>query len=552
MDYKEFPLGNTSDLHSGEMKEVSAGQTKILLARVGDDFHAVSPTCPHYGAPLVEGTLCGARVMCPWHHACFNVTTGDMEEPPALDSLVRYDVRVREGRIFASLPQDAPGETAEETPQDRRLPSLVKHDPDADARRFIIIGGGAAGYTAAQTLREDGFRGRITVVTREDRAPYDRPNLSKDYLQGHAEPAWMPLRPDEFYDEFDIELVCKKEVTRVDPRLKRITFEGGETQTYDALLVATGGESRKLNIPGADLKNICVLRSFADADSIMEVASRSTRAVVIGASFIGMEVAYSLAERGLEVTVVAPSGEPFEAVLGAEVGALFRRLHESHNVRFKLGSIVYRFEGGSHVQAVVLESGERIETDMVVAGVGVHPATGFLRGVRLHEDGGVLVDAHLRAAEDLYAAGDIACFTDARTGERVRIEHWRMAQQQGRVAAHNMAGRDTPFGGVPFFWTRQFDAGLLYVGHASAWDEIVFQGEVASGDFLAFYLKGDRVLAVAGMNRERDMAAIEEAFRLDLMPTPARLRECATDFVALLAQAGMDEGGNYGVGERAA
>jgi NADPH-dependent 2,4-dienoyl-CoA reductase/sulfur reductase-like enzyme/nitrite reductase/ring-hydroxylating ferredoxin subunit len=543
MHDKEFPLGNTSDLRDGEMKEVSAGETKILLARVGGDFHAVSPTCPHYGAPLVEGTLCGTRVMCPWHHACFNVATGDIEEPPALDGLVRYEVSVREGRVFVSLPEETP---------DRRTPSLSKHDPDADSRRFVIIGGGAAGYTAAQTLREDGFRGRITLITREDRAPYDRPNLSKDYLQGHAEPAWMPLRPDEFYDECDIQLVCNKEVTRVDAHSKTIMFEGGESLNYDALLVATGGESRTLNIPGADLKNVHVLRSFADADSIMEAASRSTRAVVVGASFIGMEVAYSLAERGLEVTVVAPSGEPFERTLGAEVGALFRRLHESHNVRFKLGSIVYRFEGGGHVQAVVLESGERIETDMVVAGVGVHPVTGFLDGVRLNDDGGVLVDAHLRAAEDLYAAGDIACYPDPRTGERVRIEHWRTAQQQGRVAAHNMLGRDIPFDGVPFFWTRQFDAGLLYVGHASAWDEIIYQGEVSSGDFLAFYAKDERVVAVAGMNRAREMAAVEELFRLDRMPTPARLKERATDFVALLGNTDGQVGRNNEVGERAA
>ena len=543
MDYTEFPLGNTSDLSDGEMKEISVGQTKILLARVGDDFHAVSPTCPHYGAPLVEGTLCGTRVMCPWHHACFNVTTGDLEEPPALDALESYRVRVHDGRVYATLPAEQ---------QDRRTPSLARHDPNADGRRFVIIGGGAAGYAAAQTLREDGFRGRVVMITREDRAPYDRPNLSKDYLQGHAEPAWMPLRPDEFYDACDIELVCNKEVTRVDPHSKTITFDSGESQTYDALLVATGGESRKLNIPGGDLQNVRVLRSFADADSIMEVASRSKRAVVVGASFIGMEVAHSLAARGLEVTVVAPSGEPFERTLGPAIGALIRRLHESHNVQFKLGSIVHRFEGRAHVQAVLLESGERLETDLVVAGVGVHPITSFLDGVKLHDDGGVIVDLHLRAAEDLYAAGDIACYPDRRTGESVRIEHWRTAQQQGRVAAHNMMGRNIPFDGVPFFWTRQFDAGLIYVGHAPAWDEIIYQGEVSSCDFLAFYLKDERVLAVAGMNRERDMAAVEELFRLDRMPPPARLKERATDFVALLGHAGTNERRDDGVGERAA
>ncbi|HEX8294620.1 MAG TPA: FAD-dependent oxidoreductase [Pyrinomonadaceae bacterium] len=524
MDYKEFPLANTSDLGAGEMKEVSAGGTRILLARVGDEFHAVGATCPHYGAPLAEGALCGARVVCPWHHACFDVTTGGLEEPPALDSLPRYEVRVEAGRVLARVPDEA---------GDRVPPRMSRRDA-ADARVFVILGAGAAGYAAAQTLREDGFRGRVVLVTREDRAPYDRPNLSKDYLQGNAEPGWMPLRPEEFYRGHDIELLCGREVTRVDAAAKAVTFRGGDTLTYDALLVATGGSPRRLHIPGSDLRNVCLLRSFFDADSVIETARRSKRCVVVGASFIGMEAAASLRARGLDVTVVAPSREPFESTLGPEVGALFRRAHEAQGVRFKLGSIVYRFEGTSAVEAVALEGGERIEADMVLAGVGVHPATSFLEGVTLDEGGAVVVDAHMRAADGLYAAGDIASFPDPRTGGRVRIEHWRTAQQQGRVAAHNMAGRGTTFDGVPFFWTRQFDTGLLYVGHAARWDEVVYQGEVAAQDFLAFYVKGGRVLAAAGVNRDRDVAAIEELMRLNLMPGAEELKGGATDFAGLL------------------
>jgi NADPH-dependent 2,4-dienoyl-CoA reductase/sulfur reductase-like enzyme/nitrite reductase/ring-hydroxylating ferredoxin subunit len=524
MEYKEFPLADTSDLSDGEMKEVSAGGAKILLARVGGEFHAVGATCPHYGAPLAEGALCGTRVVCPWHHACFDVTTGGLEEPPALDSLPRYDVRVEGGRVFARVPDAA----------EERVPPRMSRRDSSDARLFVILGAGAAGYAAAQTLREDGFRGRVVVITREDRPPYDRPNLSKDYLQGHAEPEWMPLRPDGFYKQFDIELLCEREVTRVDAAAKTVTFYGGDALAYDALLIATGGSPRRLNIPGSDLRNICLLRSFSDADSVIETAGRSSRVVVVGASFIGMEAAASLRARGLDVTVVAPSREPFESTLGPEVGALFRRVHEERGVKFKLGSIVYRFEGTSDVEAVTLEGGERIEADMVVVGVGVRPATGFLEGVQLHEDGGVVVDAHMRAADGLYAAGDIACFPDPRTGVRARIEHWRTAQQQGRVAAHNMAGRPTAFDGVPFFWTRQFDTGLLYVGHASRWDEIIYAGDVAAQDFLAFYVRGGRALAVAGVNRDRDMAALEELFRLNLMPGAEELRGRATDFAGLL------------------
>ena len=522
---KEVHVANRSDLRDGEMKEVSVGETRILLARVDDKFHAVSATCPHYGGPLAEGVLCGTRVVCPWHHAAFNIVNGDLEDPPALDALISYDVRVEGERILVNVPDDA---------KDRRTPEMVRHDALSDPRQFVIIGAGAAGYAAAQTLREEGFRGSLVMITREDRAPYDRPNLSKDYLHGHAEAEWMPLRPEQFYRRHDIKLLLNKEVSRVEPHAKKITFESGETMDYDALLVATGGAPVRLNIPGSDLKNVCLLRSFADADSIIETATRSQRAVVVGASFIAMEAAFSLRERGLDVTVVAPSQEPFETTLGAEVGEVFRREHEAHGVRFKLGCIVYRFEGNHQVEAVMLDNGERIETDMVVVGAGVRPVTKFLEGVELDESGAVVVDSRLRAAEGVYAAGDIASFVDTRRGKRERIEHWRTAQQQGRTAARNMVGRDVEFDGVPFFWTRQFDVGLLYVGRATSWDEIVYRGEVSSRDFLAFYVKDNRVLAVAGMNRDAEMAAVEELMRLDRMPAPEQLKWNGISLVEML------------------
>ena len=486
------------------MKEFSVDETRILLARVGDRFHAVSATCTHYGGPLAEGVLCGTRVMCPWHHAVFNVVNGDMEEPPALDALTSYDVRIDGEHVLVSVPEDDSG---------RRTPAMVQRDTNVDSRQFVIIGAGAAGYAAAQTLREEGFRGNVVMITREDRAPYDRPNLSKDYLHGHAEPEWMPLRPEEFFKEHDIQLLLNKEVTRVDAHSKTITFESGETMEYDAALIATGGAPVRLNIPGSDLENVFLLRSFADADSIIEAASRSRRVVVVGASFIGMEAAYSLRERGLEVTVVAPTREPFETTLGAEVGALFRRIHESHGVQFKLDSSVRRFEGTDTVEAVTLDNGERLEADMVVVGIGVRPVTHFIEGIELDQNGGVIVDSRLRAADGIYAAGDIAAFVDSRTGERTRIEHWRTALQQGRTAARNMIGREVAFDAVPFFWTHHFDVGLLYVGHTTSWDKIIYRGDVSSREFLALYIKNDRVLAAAGMNRDRDMAAIEESMR---------------------------------------
>jgi NADPH-dependent 2,4-dienoyl-CoA reductase/sulfur reductase-like enzyme/nitrite reductase/ring-hydroxylating ferredoxin subunit len=528
MKQKEITVAGAAELKDGEMMQVAAGATNILLARVDGKYHAVGATCPHYGAPLAEGALCGERIICPWHHACFNVTTGDLEEPPALDALPHYEVRVENENVIVRLPEDAP---------DRRTPPMTKPDTAADARLFVVLGGGAAGYAAAQTLREDGFKGRVLMVTREDRLPYDRPNLSKDYLQGHAEPEWMPLRPDEFFNEHGIEVLRGKEVTRVDAKAKTVSFKGGEQLAYDALLVATGGAPRTLQIAGSELQNVLTLRSFADSDAIIAAAEASKRAVVIGASFIGMEAAASLKARGLEVTVVAPDKTPFEKTLGGEIGALFQKIHEDNGVQFRLGAKVARFTGNGKVEAVELEDGEKpekIDADLVVVGVGVKPATDFLVGVNLHKDGGVVVDEHLRAADGLYAAGDIAWFPSALTGERQRIEHWRTALQQGRIAARNMAGENIAYSSVPFFWTRQFDAGLLYVGHATSWDEIIFQGDVSAQAFLAFYVKDGRVLAVAGMNHEREMAAIEGLIRLENLPPPDQLRRGSVNFLELL------------------
>jgi NADPH-dependent 2,4-dienoyl-CoA reductase/sulfur reductase-like enzyme len=318
-----------------------------------------------------------------------------------------------------------------------------------------------------------------------------------------------------------------KEVARVDAQAKTVSFKGGEQLTYDVLLVATGGAPRPLQIAGSDLKNVLALRSFADSDAIIAAAEEAKRVVVIGASFIGMETAASLKTRGLEVTVVAPDKTPFEKTLGDEIGALFQKIHEDNGVRFRLGAKVARIIGNGRVEAVEVESGEKpekVDADLVVVGVGVKPATDFLVGINLHKDGGLIVDEHLRAADDLYAAGDIAWFPSDLTGERQRIEHWRTALQQGRIAARNMAGKNIAYNSVPFFWTRQFDSGLVYVGHATSWDEIIFQGDVPKQNFLAFYVKGSRIRAVAGMNRNREMAALEGLMRDDRMPTPDQLR----------------------------
>ncbi len=518
MFVKSVAVARVSDLKDGEMKEVSLDGTPILLARVAGEFYALGAHCPHYGAPLADGILSGDRIVCPWHHACFDVKTGDFEEPPAFDSLPRFDVKIENDQIFVRLPENA---------LDRRTPLMTKRDAK-DERLFVILGGGAAGYMAAQTLREDGFTGRVMMITRENRLPYDRPNLSKDYLQGHAEPAWMPLRSEDFFVENDIEILSEKKITSVDATTKKITFKDGEILVCDSLLIATGGTPRKLPFQTDAQENIFLLRSYSDTDAIIAAAEKGKRAVVIGASFIGMEAASSLKTRGCEVTVVAPDDVPFKKILGSEIGKLFQDIHERNGVKFKLGSHVKSFEGNGKVKAVVFENGERLETDFVVVGVGVKPATDFLEGVELHKDGGVIADEHLCVGNNVYVAGDIAYFPDRRTGEPTRIEHWRTALQQGRAAAHNMAGKPTIFTAVPFFWTRQFDATLNYVGHVNGWDKIIIQGEVEKRDFLAFYVKDHRILAVAGMNRDRELAGWEELIRHNQVPSPARLDENST------------------------
>ena len=502
-----------SDLADGEMRQVSADGTEILLSRVDGRVHACTAFCTHYGAPLATGVLSGTTVVCPWHHAVFDVASGALCEPPAPDALRTFEVEMRDGDVYVRVPSDA-DEHGKGTPyrkSDGELPEM--EGLGTDSRVVAIVGGGAAANAAVEELRAQRYRGRIVMLTKETHAPYDRTKLSKGVLAGDAGEEALPLRDGSFYERHGIEVWSDRTVTGLDAEDREIEFEAGEPLAYDACLVATGGTPRQLSVDGADRDGVFVLRSWEDALRVVEAADGAQRAVVIGASFIGMEAASSLVSRGLDVTVVGREDVPFESVLGAEVGRAFQSAAESKGVTFRLGVSVEAIETSDDGLVVSLDASGAHEADLVVVGIGVTPATEFLDGAPFRrEDGGLVTDARLRLAERVWAAGDVAAYPEARLGETVRIEHWRLAQQHGRAAARNIAaalegGEQEAFTSVPFFWTGQFGLSLRYVGHAEDWDEVVVDGSIEDGAFIAYYVRGRSVLAAAAVGRDQDAAA---------------------------------------------
>jgi len=466
----------------------------VLLSRQGDGIFAVGGVCSHYSAPLAEGLVVDGEVHCPWHHACFDLRTGKAIKAPAFASLPTWRVEIVDDTVFVR---------AEMESSDKPSPR-----PGSDPKRIVIIGGGAAGYAAAVRLRDLGFDGSLTMLSADDAAPCDRPNLSKDYLAGTAPEDWIPLQSAEFYAERKIDLRLDCEVTAIETVARQISIRSGERIPYDALLIATGAEPVRLSTPWSDLPNVFTLRSLADARSIIAATASAKSVVLIGAGFISMEAAGALRTRGLQVHVIAREQVPLEKVFGREFAGFVTRLHEEHGVVIHRQAAVAEFDG----KQVKLSDGTEISADLVIVAVGVKPRSELAAAAGLTVQDGILVDEQLRTSDPaIFAAGDVARYR--RGGELFRIEHWVHAQRQGQAAAANMLGAGQPFDDVPFFWTNHYGLDLRYTGHASAWDELKIDGALLAHDCTARFFRAGKLLAAASLGRDLENLAIEAQLR---------------------------------------
>jgi NADPH-dependent 2,4-dienoyl-CoA reductase/sulfur reductase-like enzyme/nitrite reductase/ring-hydroxylating ferredoxin subunit len=489
-----------ADLTDGGKLLGRVGDEQVLLVRRGAEVFAIGALCTHYHAALVDGLVVGDTLRCPLHHACFDLRSGEALAAPAFTPLACWSVEQRDGQIIVSEKcKPAKGTTRRRSPVD--APANI-----------VIVGGGAAGFAAAEMLRRKQYHGSIVMLSNDDVAPVDRTNLSKDYLAGSAPEEWLPLCPDSFYSDNDIDLRLNENVSRIDPRSHQIELANGSSISYDRLLLATGAEPVRLSIPGADQPHVRTLRSLADCRTIIELATTARRVVVLGASFIGLEVAAALRTRGIEVHIVAPETRPMERVLGPQMGDLVRSLHEEHEVIFHLENTAVAIDG----RRVTLKSGDVLEADLVVVGVGVRPRLTLAEQAGLALDRGVAVNPFLETSiAGIYAAGDIARWPDPCSGEKLCVEHWVVAQRQGQTAALNMLGQRTQFTAVPFFWSQHYDIQINYVGHAEKWDELTIQGDIPGKDCLLRFKRQGRTLAAASIFRDMESLQVEVTMERD-------------------------------------
>ena len=460
------------------------GEDNVLIARHGADLFAVTARCTHYSGNLGKGLLAGDTVRCPLHHTCFSLRTGEALTAPAFDPIACWRVDREGDRVFVREKLPAPAK---------------KHADGALPASAVIVGGGAAGFAAVEMLRREGYEGAITLISADRDPPYDRPNLSKDFLGGEMNPEWLPLQGEDWYRDQHIDLVLGTKVASIDTKAKRVVLENGASHSFGVLLLATGADPIRLPIPGADGPRVRYLRSLDDSKALLDASKSAKRVVIVGAGFIGLEVAASFRDRNIEVHVVAPEAIPLEKIMGPEIGVFVKQLHESHGVVFHLG------QSATHIddRTVTLTDGSTIDADLIVIGVGVRPAVSLAEAAGLTLDRGIAVNEFLETSvPGIFAAGDAARWPDAHSGDRIRVEHWVVAERQGQAAAKNMLGRKKRFSAVPFFWSQHYDTVIHYVGHAEQWDRVDVDGTLeGKANCTVAYMRGGTRLAVATIRR---------------------------------------------------
>jgi len=467
----------------------------VMLVRAEGEVFAVAATCSHYGGPLAEGLVVGGSVRCPWHHACFELKTGAVLGAPAFNPISCFHVEKAGVRLRVGA----------------RLPPAPAVPVGDSATNIVIVGAGAAGHYAAETLRANGFRGVIRLLGRDPSVPYDRPNLSKDFLAGNAPEEWIPLRPRAYYEEKAIQLETGVDVARLDVSGRQVILADGRRMDFDRLLLATGAEPVPLPVPGADAPHVHLLRTLDDCRRLIAAAGKASRVALIGSGFIGLEAAAALRARGLDVAVISPDTAPLARVVGPQVAAFLRRLHEEHGVKFHLQESVVRIDG----DAVVTASGQRVPADLVLVAIGVRPVTALASAAGLTVDNGVVVDELLEtSARGVFAAGDVARYPDPRSGKRIRVEHWAVAQQMAAVAAANMLGMHRRFVDVPFFWSVHYDVTLSYVGHSETVTDLTIDGSIEGRDCRVQYQENGKIAAVLTIGRDRQSLEAGRALEL--------------------------------------
>lgn len=480
------------ELKDEAIVEGYVGDEAVLLVHHDGEYFAVASTCSHYGGPLGEGLIVGETVHCPWHHACFDLRTGEALKAPALNPIAAWETELRGDRIFVTHKK-----------------ALVRRSREwTESQHFIIVGGGAAGNAAALTLRKHGFIGRITVVSEENVLPYDRPNLSKDYLAGNAPEDWIPLESEEFYRDNKIHFELATRAEKIDSHRRTVRLSNGKTLSYDRCLLATGGDPVRPPIPGINKDHVFFLRSLQDCKRIIARTTWAQKVAIIGAGFIGLEAAAALRQRNMEVHVVAPEEMPLLRQVGVHVGSVIRKIHEEHGVVFHLGHTVKEVRDRS----LLLSEGVSVDCDFVIVGTGIHPNTDLAKRAGCWVEGGVLVNEYLETSvQGIFAAGDIARWPDPRSGRSIRVEHWEVAERQGQTAALNMMGDRVKFQDVPFFWTQHYDLSIGYVGFSDRYDRMDVMGNLESRNFTVAYYEDRTVAAVLTVGRDRQSLMIEEA-----------------------------------------